>query len=127
MPDYLSSEWFDAAGRALRADPGLRAASAGVHLVLQQTVEDPDDPVTWHVRMHDGEVDLLVGPAPAPTVTFRCDRATASGVHRGELSAQGAFMAGQLRVGGDTRALLAHQALLTGLDDVLGTLRGGTG
>jgi hypothetical protein len=32
-------------------------------------------------------------------------------------------MAGQLRVGGDIAALLAHQELMAGLTDVLGPLR----
>jgi len=123
VPEYLSPAWFDAADCALRADPGLAAASKGVHLVLQQTVEDPAPGTTWHIRIDDGRVGLGIGSAADPTVTFRCDRATAVDVHLGRTSAQAAFMAGDLRVGGDVGALLAHQELLAGLTDVLAPLR----
>ena len=123
VPEYLSPAWFAAADRALRADPGLATRSRGLHLVLQQTVDDPAPPTTWHIRVDDGEVGLTLGPAEVPTVTFRCDRATALDVHHGRTSAQAAFMAGHLRVGGDVGALLAHQELLAGLTDVLAPLR----
>lgn len=123
MPEYLSPAWFDAADRALRADAGLATASRGIHLVLQQTVDDPEPATTWHIRVDDGEVSLAVGEAADATVTFRCDRATAVDVQQGRTSAQAAFMAGHLRVGGDVGALLAHQELLAGLGDVLAPLR----
>jgi hypothetical protein len=123
VPEYLSPAWFDAADRALRADPDLAAAAAGVHLVLQQTVEDPPPGTTWHIRVADGTVGLATGEATDATVTFRCDRATALDVHVGRTSAQAAFMAGNLQVGGDIGALLAHQELLSGLGDVLAPLR----
>jgi hypothetical protein len=123
VPEYLSPAWFDAADRALRADPGLTAAAAGVRLVLQQTVEDPPPATTWHIRVADGTVSLTTGPADDATVTFRCDRVTALDVHVGRTSAQAAFMAGHLRVGGDIGALLAHQDLLAGLGDALAPLR----
>lgn len=123
MPEYLSPAWFDAADRALRADAGLTTASRGIHLVLQQTVEDLALSTTWHIRVDDGAVGLTIGAAPDATVTFRCDRATAIDVQQGRTSAQAAFMAGHLRVGGDVGALLAHQELLAGLTDVLDPLR----
>ena len=123
MPEYLSPAWFEAADRALRDDAGLAATSVGVRLVLQQTVEDPSPGITWHIRVADGTARLSVGPAEDATVTFRCDRSTAIDIHRGHISAQAAFMAGHLRVGGDVGSLLAHQDLLTGLTDVLAPLR----
>ena len=123
MPEYLSPAWFDAADAALRADPGLADASRGVHLVLQQTVDDPEPATTWQIRLDDGAVRLVAGAADDATVTFHCDRATALDVHQGRTSAQAAFMAGHLRVGGDVGALLAHQELLAALTDVLAPLR----
>jgi putative sterol carrier protein len=123
VPEYLSPAWFEAADRALRADTALAAAAERVHLVLQQTVDDPPPGTTWHIRIDDGSVSLSPGPADDATVTFRCDRATALDVHRGRTSAQAAFMAGNLQVGGDIGALLAHQELLAGLGDVLAPLR----
>jgi putative sterol carrier protein len=123
VPEYLSPAWFDAADAAVRADAGLADAGRGIHLVLQQTVDDPDPGTTWHIRIDDGAVSLVVGAADDATVTFHCDRATALDVHQGRTSAQAAFMAGNLRVGGDVGALLAHQELLAGLTDVLAPLR----
>lgn len=123
MPEYLSPAWFDAADAALRSDAALAAAGRGIHLVLQQTVDDPAPGTTWHIRIDDGAVSLVVGAAADATVTFHCDRSTALDVHQGRTSAQAAFMAGNLRVGGDVGALLAHQELLAGLTDVLAPLR----
>lgn len=123
VPAYLSPQWFAAADAALRADADLAARSRGVHLVLQQTVDDPAPGTTWHVRFDDGEVSLAVGLAADATVTFRCDHDTAMAVHAGTTSAQAAFMAGELHVGGDVGALLANQELLAGLTDVLAPLR----
>jgi len=123
VPEYLSPAWFDAADVALRSDAALATASTGIHLVLQQTVEDPEAATTWFIHVDDGDVGLTVGEAPVATVTFLCDRATAVDVQQGRTSAQAAFMAGRLRVGGDVGALLAHQELLAGLTDVLAPLR----
>jgi hypothetical protein len=125
VPDYLTPAWFAAAADAVRADDALQASSRGAHLVLQQTVTDPPPGTTWHVRFDDGEVRLATGPAQDATVTFTCDRATAVAVQEGRSSAQAAFMAGQLRVGGDVGALRRHQELLTGLSDALAALRAG--
>jgi putative sterol carrier protein len=127
MADYLSPAWFEAAARAVAADADLAAASRGARLVVQQTVDDDGARVVWHIRFEDGSVQLLTGPAADADVTFRCDRATASAVHEGRTSAQAAFMAGQLRVGGDVGVLLAHQGLLAGLHDALGPLRATVG
>lgn len=127
MADYLSPAWFEAADSALSTDARLAEATRGVHLVLQQEVDRPAPAITWHIRIDDGSVRLVAAPADDATVTFRCDRPTAEAVHEGRTSAQAAFMAGQLRVGGDVGALLAHQELLAGLNDVLAHLRAAAG
>jgi hypothetical protein len=127
MAEYLSPAWFEAADRALMDDESLLAAARGAHLVLQQAVDDDGAVTTWHIRIEDGRVGLTPGAADDATVTFRCDRATADAVHEGRTSAQAAFMAGHLKVGGDVGALLAHQELLAGLNDVLAHLRAAAG
>jgi putative sterol carrier protein len=58
-----------------------------------------------------------------PDVTFTQDRATAAAIASGELSAQSAFMAGRLRMGGDLRAVLDRSQDLTALDDVFASAR----
>ena len=121
---YLSDEWFEAAGAAIASNAEMRAASGGVHLTLQQSVIDGDETLVWHIHFADGEVGLHRGATPSPTVTFSCDRDTAEAVATGTTSAQSAFMAGNLRIGGDVRLLLDNSELLSSLDDALAPLRG---
>ena len=123
MPDYLSAEWFTAAAALVRDDPTLRERSQGVRLVLQQTVEDEAGATTWHLVLDDGTVSLRTGPAEAPDIAFRCDRATAEAVRAGEESAQTAFIQGRLRIEGPVNALLEHARVFADLDDVLAPLR----
>lgn len=140
MPTYLSDEWLRDAAAAVDADPGLQAQRVDPPLVVQQVVtghhpaiagaEVSGSPrgatVTWHVVFGPDGVTWSSGSAADPDVVLTCDADTAWDVQRGALSAQGAFMHGRLRLGGDTRALLAHQPLLTALDDVLAPLRART-
>jgi len=127
VPEYLSPAWFEAADAALRADTGLAAAGRGIHLVLQQTVDDPAPGTTWHIRVVDGAVSLLVGAADDATVTFHCDRSTALDVHRGRTSAQAAFMSGRLRVGGNLAVLASSLGDLDAVADHLAGVREQTG
>ncbi len=95
--------------------------------MLQQTVTDGDaGAIVWHVVIDDGEVRLHPGPSADPTVTFACDRPTAFAIQAGRSSAQAAFMAGRLRLGGDIDALLRHQSTLSALTDALAAVRAST-
>lgn len=124
---YLSTEWIDAAGRALAADEALADALAGIHLSLDQVVEDgPDGTVTWHVTIDDGRVSLAAGPAPAADVRFTTDYETAGRVAAGTLAAQRAFAEGRLRVGGDLSLLVAHHRAMSAVDDALAEVRAHT-
>src|SRR5580765_3025911 len=111
MARYLSDEWFAQLNAA--AGGGLHGATAGEKLVVQHVVTGgPDGDVMFHVDIHDGTVTFASGPAPSAAVTFTQDYATAAAIGRGELSAQRAFMAGQLRVAGDLPALVEHHDAL---------------
>jgi putative sterol carrier protein len=95
-----------------------------MHLVVQQVVTGgPDGDVAYHVIVDDGRTTVRAGRADDPTVTFTQDRDTARAVSRGELSAQGAFMAGRIRVRGDLPALVAQQDALLRVDDVFASVR----
>lgn len=138
MPAYLSDAWIAALDEAARSHRRLADAAAGVHLVLEQvvlptaadTADDPGDAaaggddtadeggIRWHVVVNDGSVRFVPGPAVDPTVRFTTDADTARAITDGRLSATEAFMAGRLRVGGDTTALVHHHSLLDGLGDV---------
>ena len=121
MPDPLSPEWL-----AALADAGRGAsAPADVRLVLQQVVVDEDGgEVAYAVRIADGKVDVVPGRADDADVTFTQDRATAAAIATGALSAQAAFLAGRLRIGGDLTAVQLAARDLAALDDVFAAARG---
>ena len=70
-----------------------------------------------------GRIQLVRGRVADPDLTFTQDRATAEAIHRGELSAQAAFMQGRLRLGGDLRRVIDRAAELTAIDDVFASTR----
>jgi hypothetical protein len=126
--EYLSPEWLTAAAALVAAEPSLAAAAAGNELVVEYVVEDPGedgpgDPVVYHLRLSGGAAALGPGAVPDADVRFRCDRATALAVARGDLGAQRAFMEGRLRIGGDVRAIVAAQEVLAAVGDVLAPIR----
>ncbi|MCD9625561.1 SCP2 sterol-binding domain-containing protein [Rhabdothermincola salaria] len=127
MPTYLSAEWLEAASSAVAGSRALQDVAVAPAVVIQQIVHtDGADDVTWHVELGPEGIRWTVGPHPSPDVTFSCDVDTAWAVQSGAESAQAAFMAGRLRVGGDTGALIAHQSALGDLDDALAELRART-
>jgi hypothetical protein len=123
---YLSPEWFDAARRALAADPGLPAATAGIRVTLGQTVTGapgaPGGEIGWRLVIDDGGVRLEPGPGPAD-VRFTTGYATAARIAAGELGAPTAFIRGELRVGGDLTLLTTHHRPLAAVHDVLAEVR----
>lgn len=123
MPVYLSPGWFDAAAELVAGSATLAERSRGVHLALAQIVHDGDTEICWALRFDDGTASLTTGRVDDATVSFSCARDTADAIHSGVRSAQAAFIAGDLRIGGDVSALMKHASLFADLDDVLATLR----
>ena len=127
MPRYLTQEWLDAAQRAVEHDMTLIDATKGVHLTVQQMVTGgPDGDIAYHVVVDNGAVHVAGGEAGDATVTFVQDWDTACAIGRGELSAQGAFMTGLIRVGGDLPKLVEHGNVFGSVDDVFAELRAQT-
>lgn len=121
---YLSPAWLTAAAELVAADPGLAGAAEALRLVVEYTVADtPEGDITYHIRFADAAATLAQGPAADADVRFRCDHPTALAVARGELGAQRAFMEGRLRIGGDVRAIVAAQEVLSAVGDVLAPIR----
>jgi putative sterol carrier protein len=118
---FLTDAWFDA------LDEGARSAhlDEGVRVVIQQVVLDGADgtEVAYAVRAVDGAISIHRGRVADADVTFTQDRATAEAIHRGELSAQSAFIEGRLRLGGDLRAVIERATALAALDDVFRAAR----
>jgi hypothetical protein len=124
VPRYLTPDWIDAAQRAVDADATLAAAAADVRVTVQQMVTGgPDGDVAYHVDVDHGSVRVTGGEADDPTVTFIQSWDTAAAIARGELSAQGAFMTGLIRVRGDLPELVEHGDVFGGVDDVFAELR----
>ncbi len=119
VTEFLSPAWLAAMAGA--ADP----VPAAPDLVIQQVVTGPEE-VTWFVSVCANGVGFGAGRHPAPHIILTQDRATAAAIAAGHQSAQGAFMSGRLRVGGDVRILLDHQDELARLDDVFAHVRAAT-
>jgi alkyl sulfatase BDS1-like metallo-beta-lactamase superfamily hydrolase len=118
---FLTDEWFREAAAAAgdaRVDDDLR-------IVIQQVVTDGPhgEDLPYVVTVGDGTLSVQRGWADVADVTFTQDRRTAEAIHRGELSAQTAFIEGRLRLGGDLRALIDRAGALATIDDVLGAAR----
>ena len=115
MPDFLSDEWFDSlAVAATRAE-----VSAETSLVVQQIIGS-DPVISWWICIEDGVVIVDRGEAREADVRLTTDRDTAIGIHRGEVSAQRAFLDGRLRIGGDIAALMTHREALETVAPLLG-------
>lgn len=123
MAEFLSDAWIEELARA--ADAAV--APSELRIVIQQVVTlDPDDERTFVIRIEHGGVTVEAGRAPDCDVSFTQDRSTAAAIARGELSAQAAFMAGRLRVGGDLRAVIDRAPALTSLADLFAETRAST-
>ena len=121
MAGFLTDAWLDdLEAAAQRAELDTKGA-----LVLQQVI--PDGPegreVAYALVVRDGRVRLERGRVADPDLTFTQDRATAEAIHRGDLSAQAAFMQGRLRLGGDLRAVIDRAGELAAIDDVFASAR----
>ena len=124
MPRYLTDEWLDAAQRSVESDASLADVTKNVQLTVQQVVTGgPDGDAAYHVVIDDGTVRVVSGEAGDATVTFMQSWETATAIGRGELSAQGAFMTGRIRVRGDLPKLVEYGSLFGGVDDVFADLR----
>ena len=117
MVRFLSAEWVDALDRAAPKDQPCAPELDG--LVIGYEVGDE----AYHLEFSSAGVRAQHGTAPNATITFRCDRATAAAIASGESSAQRAFMAGKLRIGGDASVLLRTHAAIAALPDLYAAVR----
>lgn len=112
MAPFLSDAWIAALDDAARTVHGVSA------FVIQQVITDGDG-VAWHLVLANGPVRVLPGRAEAPDVTFSQDRATATAIVRGELSAGAALTSGRLTVHGASARLTEQRDVLARLDTAL--------
>ncbi len=122
--EHLSDDWISAFDDVVREHTGLAEATAATRLVITYLVEDPDgDHRAYSIVLDHGDNRVERGTRTDADVTLRTDRVTAADIAHNRESALKAFMAGRLRLGGDVRALITHQALLSDIDDCTAALR----
>ncbi len=126
MLTFLSDEWIAAldvagSGHDTGADPPIGEDPV---LTIEQRIHDATaDDIVYAVLVFDREVRVRKGPAATADVTFVVDRSTAAAIAQGQVSAQAAFMSGDLQLVGETAALLRSQAALTELADRFAAVR----
>jgi SCP-2 sterol transfer family len=121
---YLSDEWLADVERALAS--AAIGRDAGDLVVQHRVTGGPEGGRCFHIALGRAGARLQPGEVPDADVTFTQDYETAAAIARGELSAQAAFMSGQMRVGGDLGALVEHQRSLQDIDDLLASVRAET-
>jgi putative sterol carrier protein len=121
LAGFLTDAWLDDLDAAAR----VAELPTGAPLVLQQVVTDGLDghEVAYALVVREGRVHVERGRADDPDLVFTQDRDTAEAIHRGELSAQAAFMQGRLRLGGDLRAVVDRASELAAVHDVFASVR----
>jgi hypothetical protein len=127
VPQFLSDEWIEMLGRTAAASPDLVLAGDD-ELVVEHVVTDLPDGTraVFHVRLSAAAPEVQRGPAHEPTVRFTQRYPTAVGIATGSISAQAAFMSGELQIGGKVDELIARHGALVGIADVFGALRADT-
>jgi hypothetical protein len=114
MADFATPEWIEQMARAAeaaRVDPTLS-------FTVQQQLTGAET-TSWHFTIADGRARVFAGPADEPTVTLTSSAATAAAIHGGRLSPQRAFLDGDLQIGGDLNALIAHRGAFAEIADLL--------
>lgn len=118
---FLSDEWLtamDAAARERRApepDP-----LADVTVSIEQVVHDGP---RWRLVVDRGRCRVLSDAEGEPDVRLTSDRGTAEAVATGQRPALDAFIAGDLVLGGDVRALIENKAALEALGELFAQVK----
>lgn len=121
---FLSDEWLQALDEAARdRTPPEADPLADVSLSIEQSVTGGP---RWRLVIDRGACRVEADPAGDPDVRLTCDHATAAAIAQGHRSALDAFMSGDLRLGGDTGALLAHRDALAVLGDLFARVKART-
>lgn len=122
MAGFLTSEWISALDDAARG----AGVPDGVTLTIQQIVTDPGGDVRYHLVLAEGRLRVHPGEAAVPDVTLVQSREVAAALSRGELNAQQALEAGQLKLRGDIGHLARQGKALTVVEDVFAAVRAAT-
>jgi hypothetical protein len=116
----LSDEWFEAVDEALADHP----VDPSVRVVVAQVVSGTPDGGTLHYRLvvADGRARLVRGEQPPADVTLHTGWTTAQRIATGDIAASLAFLQGEIRIGGDTDALMTHAELIAEVGRITGSV-----
>lgn len=121
---FLSDEWLAAMDAAARnrvpPDPD---PLADVTVTIEQVVRDV---ARWRLVIERGACSVVAGAEGEPDVRLTSDRATAEALATGARPALDAFIAGELVLGGDVRALLDNRAALEAMGDLFARVKAET-
>jgi hypothetical protein len=116
---HLSPEWLRAADDAVAAitvDPTTA-------VVIEQRVTDgPDGDVVYRVVVGDGRCRIVAGDDPPADVSITTPWGLADSIAHGTVSAQQAFLQGEIRVSGDPSVLVRHAELSVELSAALSSI-----
>lgn len=121
---FLSAEWVAAMDAAARdrvvpePDP-----LADVTVSIEQVVRGV---ARWRLVIDRGACSVDSDPDGEPDVRLTSDRRTAEDLATGRRPALDAFIAGDLVLGGDARALLQNRAALEALGDLFARVKADT-
>lgn len=115
---YLSDEWLAAADAAV---DGLSPVATDLSVGMEIS-GGPDGDRGYRLILGPDRVGVAADGGEV-RVRMGMNWQTAVSIAQGRTSAQRAFLDGEIRLGGDTSALLGHQAELAEFDDRLGALR----
>ena len=120
MVKFLTDEWVSALDHEARAQV---SPIADTFVVKYRVQFETDESFVYQIRFDADAVTVRTGAPSPPTVVLSTDRLTARGVATNTMSAQAAFMAGQLRLDGDTMAMVRNHDALTTLDNIFAAVR----
>ena len=120
MVGFLTDEWIAALDDAASAQ---RSPLDETFVIEYRVERESGDAFVYQIRFGTDAITVTTGGSSTPTIVLTTDRATALGVATNTLSAQAAFMAGQLRLDGDTMALVRNHEALAQLDAIFAGVR----
>ena len=121
---FLSDEWLAAMDGAARARPVPDPDPlADASVTIEQVVRDGP---RWRLVVDQGRCSVVAGGDDEPDVRLTSDRETAVDIATGRRPALDAFIAGDLVLGGDVRALLDNRAALEVLGDLFAEVKAET-
>lgn len=108
---FLSPEWLSEITAALESHQGFQKAISGVDMGIQFEVSDaPSGDTGYHLVITPQAVTIALGVREDLDITIRQDYETATAIMRGDLSVQGAFISGRIKISGNLAKLMVHRA-----------------